>query len=148
MQLRQTVFISGPIQGAETNQEYRTVLFDIFRRAGYGVVDPWERERVLYRGNEHRWWDKVPPNDFVKRDLQDIEQSDLLVAYLPFASAGTCMELFYAKLMRKKTLCVCTMDNPSPWIVVHCDLIVRDFAELEKALVDPDFRRTGLEKER
>ncbi len=47
---------------------------------------------------------KVPAADFIKRDLEDIEKCDILIAYLPRLSAGTCMEFFYAKLERKKNL--------------------------------------------
>jgi len=43
------------------------------------------------------------PADFIKRDLEDIEKCDVLIAYVPKLSAGTCVELFYAKMKRKKT---------------------------------------------
>jgi hypothetical protein len=57
-----------------------------------------------------------------------------LVAYLPKLSAGTCMELFYAKQVGKKTVCICMIDNPSPWIVVHSDIIIGAIWELEDTL--------------
>ena len=70
----------------------------------------------------------------LKRDLEDIERCDVLVAYLPRLSAGTCMEFFCAKLKEKRTICVCPIENPSPWIVVHSDVIVKKFEELERVL--------------
>jgi len=72
--------------------------------------------------------------DFIRRDLEDIEKCDVLVAYLPTLSAGTCMELFYAKLKKKETICICQFENPSPWITVHSDIILTGIEKLEKAL--------------
>lgn len=128
------IFISGPIQGMETEQYYREAIRQICLRTGFDVVDPWEREKILYRGTEKGWWDKVPAADFVRRDLEDIEKCDVLIAYFPQLSAGTCMELFYAKLKGKKTICICQIENPSPWIIVHSDITLENIGELEEAL--------------
>jgi nucleoside 2-deoxyribosyltransferase len=134
MSFKKRVFVSGPIQDMETEQSYRDAIRKICVRCGFEVVDPWEREKILYRGDEHGWWDKVPSADFIKRDLEDIEKCDALIAYFPRLSAGTCMELFYAKLMDKKTICICELKNPSPWIVMHSDMILKGISQLEDAL--------------
>lgn len=129
------VFISGPIQGMEDKQAYRDRISTLLIKYGYEPVDPWRREKVLYRAQlSCDWWRRVPPKDFIRRDLEDIDGCDALIAYLPRLSAGTCMELFYAKLRGKKTITVCRIRNPSPWIVVHSDVIVRGFRELESVL--------------
>jgi nucleoside 2-deoxyribosyltransferase len=132
--MKRKVFVSGPIQGMEKEQSYRNVIREICLRHGFEVVDPWEREKVIYSSTEDGWWNKVPAADFIKRDLEDIEKCDVLIAYLPTLSAGTCMELFYAKLKGKKTICICKIENPSPWITVHSDITLKDIGELEKAL--------------
>ena len=132
--MKRKVFISGPIQGVETEQSYREVIHEICVRCGFEVVDPWKREKIIYKGTKPRWWVKVPVSGFIRRDLEDIEKFDVLIAYLPRLSAGTCMELFYAKLKGKKTMCVCPLENPSPWIIVHSDTILKDIDELEAAL--------------
>ena len=44
------------------------------------------------------------------------------------------MELFYAKLKGKKTVVVCKLKNPSPWITFHADILVRSFKELKAIL--------------
>jgi nucleoside 2-deoxyribosyltransferase len=132
--MKRSVFISGPIQGMETEQSYRDVIREICVRCGYDAVDPWEREKIMYKGTESGWWNSVPANDFIRRDLEDIEKCDVLVAYFPRLSAGTCMELFFAKLKGKKTVCICQIENPSPWIIVHSDIILRKIEELEDAL--------------
>ena len=92
--MKKVVFVSGPIQGMENNQNYREAITQLCLQLGYDVIDPWLREKIIYRREEPCWWSKVPPADFVERDLQDIEKCDVLIAYLPKLSAGTCMELF------------------------------------------------------
>jgi nucleoside 2-deoxyribosyltransferase len=118
----------------EENQAYRQVIREICARCSYEPVDPWEREKIIYRGTEVGWWDNVPAADFIRRDLEDIEKCDVLVAYLPKLSAGTCMELFYAKLKGKRTICICQIENPSPWITIHSDIILKRIEDLEKVL--------------
>ena len=132
--LKRKAFISGPIQGMETEQSYREVIREICVRCGYEPVDPWQREKIIYKETEPGWWTKVPAAGFIRRDLEDIEKCDVLIAYLPRLSAGTCMELFYAKLKGKKTICICSLENPSPWIIIHSDAILKDIDELEAAL--------------
>jgi nucleoside 2-deoxyribosyltransferase len=127
-------FISGPIQGMESQQDYRLVISQICARLGLGVIDPWLRERVLYNRDEPCWWNNVPAEGFVQRDLDDADQCDLMIVYLPRLSAGACMELFYAKRKGKKIVVVTEMSCLSPWIVVHSDIIVKKLDELESAL--------------
>ena len=128
------VFISGPIQGMEEKQGYRDKISTLLIRYGYEPIDPWRREKIIYRGPSERWWSHVPPRDFIRRDLEDIERCYALIAYLPKLSAGTCMELFYAKLKDKKTITICKLKNPSPWIIEFSDIIVRGFRELKEVL--------------
>ena len=128
------VFISGPIQGMETQQSYRTAIQQICARCGFETIDPWEREKILYRETQAEWWNKVPAASFIRRDLEDVQKCDLLVAYLPKLSAGTCMELFYAKIKEKRTICICTIENPSPWITFHSDVMLKSIRELEPVL--------------
>jgi hypothetical protein len=132
--MRRKVFVSGPIQGMETEQSYRDAIRKICVKCGYEVVDPWEREKIMYRGTESDWWSKVPAVDFIRRDLEDIEGCNILVAYFPRLSAGACMELFYAKLKSKGTICICEIESPSPWLIFHSDIIIKKIQELEDAL--------------
>lgn len=132
--MKKKVFISGPIQGFENKQFYRDAIRKICINCDCEAVDPWEREKIIYKSEEPDWWEKVPPADFIKRDLEDIERCDVLIAYLPTLSAGTCMELFYAKLKGKKTICICELKNPSPWITFHSDIIIRNIEDLKDAL--------------
>jgi nucleoside 2-deoxyribosyltransferase len=132
--MKKKVFISGPIQGMENEQGYREAISKICVRLGYETVDPWLREKAIHKGDEPCWWTKVPAAGFVERDLDDIEKCNVLIAYLPKLSAGTCMELFYAKRKGKRVITISGMDALSPWIVVHSDVILKSIDELEDAL--------------
>ncbi len=132
--MKKKVFISGPIQGMETEQGYREVIRKICVQLGCEVIDPWLREKVIYRKDEPCWWNNVPVPDFVKRDLEDADRCDVMVVYLPRLSAGACMELFYAKRQGKKVIVVSNMDCLSPWIIIHSDIVLKHFEELKDAL--------------
>ena len=132
--MKKQVFISDPIIGREKQQRYRKTITDICAKLGFGVIDPWKRERVLYNGTDECWWDKVPTFDFVQRDLDDADRCDIMVVYLPILSAGACMEMFYAKRKGKTIVVVSEMECLSPWIVFHSDKIIKSFSQLEEAL--------------
>ena len=135
--LRETskkVFLSGPIQGMEKKQFYRRRLGRMLKSLGFEVLDPWEREKVFYSYRGEAWWEKVPVKGFVRRDLEDIARCDFLVAYMPKVSAGTCMELFYARSRGKPTFIVCKLKNPSPWIIAHSTRVFKTFKELKSFL--------------
>ena len=118
----------------EKNQGYRKTITEILERLGFDVIDPWNREKILYQGDERCWWDKVPTFDFIKRDLDDADRCDIMIVYLPILSAGACMEMFYAKRNGKKIIVVSEIECLSPWIVAHSDMIVKTFSQLEDAL--------------
>jgi len=118
----------------EKNQEYRRTITKIILNSGFEVIDPWLRERVLYKGDETCWWDKVPTFDFIQRDLDDADRCDIMVVFLPQLSAGACMEMFYAKRKGKKVIVVSEIACLSPWIIAHSDMVLKSFDELEEVL--------------
>ena len=133
-QIKKKAFISGPILGREKHQEYRQKITEILFSAGFEVIDPWNREKVLYKGDEKCWWDKVPTFDFIQRDLDDAERCDIMVIYLPTLSAGACMEMFYAKRKGKRVVVVSEIECLSPWIIAHSDMVIKSFDQLAEAL--------------
>jgi nucleoside 2-deoxyribosyltransferase len=137
--MKPRIFLAGPIQGFEDRQEYRAILTSILEKAGCEVLDPWMRERLIYRGDAES--DKLKM--LVEEDLRDIDRCDIFLAYMPILSAGVCMELFYAKRSGKKTVIVCEMENPSPWIVVHADYIFKSIEELRGSLEQILHRNTN-----
>lgn len=132
--MKKKVFISGPILGMETNQVYRETITDICVKLGFEVIDPWRREKSMYKGDEKWWWPNVPASGFVQRDLEDAERCDVMVVYLPKLSAGACMELFYAKRKGKKIVVISEMESLSPWIKIHSDAILKNLNALEDEL--------------
>jgi len=118
----------------ENSQDYREPITKICQKLGYHVIDPWKREKVLYKGTEECWWNTYTKYDFVQRDLDDADQCDIMVVYLPKLSAGACMEMFYAKRKGKKIIVVSPMECLSPWIIVHSDIRIKSFEQLEEAL--------------
>ena len=132
--MKKKAFISGPILGMEGNQGYRKPITEILEKLGLDVIDPWNREKILYQGDERCWWDKVPTFDFIQRDLDDADRCDIMVVYLPILSAGACMELFHAKRKGKKIIIVSEIECLSPWIIAHSDMVLKDFSQLEDAL--------------
>jgi nucleoside 2-deoxyribosyltransferase len=129
------VYIAGPILGIEDNQDYRKELTQILVSQGHVVKDPWQREKILsFPANQFEWWKKVSPDNFIEKDLEDIDNCDILIAYLPFLSAGTCMELFYAKRNGKRTWLISGLDEISPWIIYHTDLFFKTVKEFENYL--------------
>ena len=132
--MKKKAFISGPILGMEIRQGYRKTITKICEKLGFEVIDPWHREKSLYKGDEQWWWPNVPASGFVQRDLEDAECCDIMIVYLPKLSAGACMELFYAKRKGKTIIVVSEMESLSPWIEIHSDVIVKSFIELEDVL--------------
>jgi hypothetical protein len=132
--MKPTIFIAGPMLGMENKQAYRKKIEKVCSRLGYDTIDPWSRERALYKGNEQCWWNEIPASDFVQRDLDDATKCDAMVVYLPRLSAGACMELFYAKQKNKKIIVISKMKCLSPWIAVHSDVIIKNISDLEMAL--------------
>ncbi|MFQ5762245.1 MAG: nucleoside 2-deoxyribosyltransferase [Candidatus Bathyarchaeia archaeon] len=129
------VFLAGPIQGWERKQRYRRRLRTMLQANGYDVVDPWQRERIIYSfARSRKGPHKAAVHKMIAGDLKDIEACDLLIAYLPEVSPGASMELFYAKLKGKETVVVTPRRDVSPWIVAYADVVVRGIGELEKVL--------------
>lgn len=116
----------------ENNQSYRDQITAVVLRAGFSVIDPWNREKVLYSGDERCWWDKVPTFDFIQRDLDDADRCDIMIVYLPILSAGACMEMFYAKRKGKTIIVVSEIACLSPWIIAHSDLVEKALQNLRK----------------
>jgi hypothetical protein len=139
--MKKQVFISGPILGMENNQDYyRNIITDISQKLGFDVIDPWKREKYLYKDAENKenceqtTVTACKKYDFVQRDLDDADRCDIMIVYLPKLSAGACMEMFYAKRKGKTIIVVSDMEQLSPWIKVHSNTIIKNFNTLEETL--------------
>ena len=65
--------------------------------------------------------------EIVQGDLDDIDSCDSLLFNCPQPSYGTAMEIFYGHTNGKRVVVVLPDDGrePSPWLVMHSDHIVR-----------------------
>jgi nucleoside 2-deoxyribosyltransferase len=129
-----SVYLAGPIHGVEHDQHYRERLRQLLNTFEYDVIDPWEREKVEYSFTGEEWWRNVPSTYFIRRDLEDIDRCNVLIAFLPILSAGTCMELFYAKRKGKVTIVISNMESLSPWIIYHTDHFFKTIDEFQNHL--------------
>jgi len=55
------------------------------------------------------------------------------------------MELFYAKLKGKRTITICQIEDPSPWITVHSDILLDRIEDLEDSLKKEETQADGSE---
>lgn len=133
MMKQKIAYIAGPIQGYEDEQNYRDVIADILDKRNIKSIDPWKRETVVYDAKSDLH-DKNKIGTFIKMDLNDISKCDYYIAYLPVLSAGTCMEMFYAKMKGVKTITISKIENPSPWLVYHSDFMIKSISELDGIL--------------
>ncbi|MDR0318584.1 MAG: nucleoside 2-deoxyribosyltransferase domain-containing protein [Nitrososphaerota archaeon] len=137
--MKKYVFISGPILGMEDNQDfYRNTITAVCQKLGFKVIDPWQREKCDYKnGSDEHDDEQVKCKNYsriVQCDLDDADRCDIMVVYLPKLSAGACMEMFYAKRKGKIVIVVSDMPKLSPWIKVHCDVLITNFDVLEETL--------------
>jgi nucleoside 2-deoxyribosyltransferase len=133
--MKKQVFISGPILGMEDNQDYyRNTITAISQKLGFEIIDPWKREKYIYKNENDEELAGHKYQHIVQRDLDDADRCDIMVVYLPKLSAGACMEMFYAKHKGKTVIVVSDMPQLSPWIKVHCDTVIKNFDTLEETL--------------
>jgi len=112
-----SVYLSGPITYA--NPEWRTEFSEQLERIGQEysvkvqVYIPLEAE-------------EDSPELIIKRDLEAIQRSDLVVAKVWTTTYGTPMEMFYAyAILKKPVLTFCPLRTPSPWIIGHSTKIYK-----------------------
>ncbi len=47
--MKKKVFLSGPILGMEKQQDYRKTITEICEKIGVNIINPWLREKRLYK---------------------------------------------------------------------------------------------------
>lgn len=116
------VYLCGPINGRSDDdckgwREYVKERLPDTR-------DPMDRD---YRGRE------LEPGiaaEIVMNDKSDVLESDVLLVYYDKPSVGTSMEILYAYERDKHIVLVDRSDKPlSPWLIHHCDVIVKSLDE-------------------
>jgi len=150
-----TVYVAGPIYAAEEAQAYRTVIKEGLQKVSpkFKILDPWEREQKQFGGKGLEFNNIVNDEEkkdlaenVIRADLQDIYDSDLVIAYL-FKSGpwvGTSCEIFWMyRVLKKPVIVVYTRTDKGDvplWIYGNCNLILGSasslFNYLKKELED------------
>jgi hypothetical protein len=132
-----TIYMAGPINGCTDDEAHgwRDGFMKNLRPYGYDFRDPMVRD---YRGREDEC-----VNEIVEFDKEDIDKSDIFVAYCWQVSWGTGMEIHYAwglnhtpdTLVGPEILLV-VPDGAriSPWLRYHSDRIFGSLEELQSHL--------------
>ena len=111
------VYLAGPIfcQSDEQCRTWRNDLKEAFPE--YEWVDPMDRD---YRGSESMEAERI-----VAEDKQAILGCDAILANITSQSAGTAMEILFAKQNGLHVvLCNNTYRPISPWYLAHADTVV------------------------
>lgn len=120
-----TVYLCGGINGLTDAdcKDWREEAKAALLPAGFTVLDPMRRD---YRGKEAESVDAI-----VHGDLFDIQASQIILVNVARPSWGTAMEIVYARkdVFRKRVVGFNCPEEPSPWLVFHCDKLFPTLAE-------------------
>ena len=95
----------------------------------YRLLDPMRRD---YRGKEAE-----SVRAIIDGDIQDINDSDILLVNASRPSWGTAMEVFFAASRGNLLIVtVCPDENPSPWLIGHSTVIKKTFLDAFNYLLD------------
>lgn len=123
-----TIYLAGPILGCtdEETNGWRQGFMARLPRCGF--LDPMVRD---YRGREAECYEEI-----VELDKQDIEESDVVVAYCWQVSWGTAMELHFAwddrgvgARWHRVVVVIPEGQRISPWLIYHSDIVVHTLEE-------------------
>jgi nucleoside 2-deoxyribosyltransferase len=124
----------------DSRTEMRQWELEIENRLEIEIVNPFydiTRDDVdpIDMGRAGRY-EKLNPQELVERDLEAIERSNGVIAYINGdLSYGTIMEIVYAKLMDIPVYLVCTNGHHDhPWLRHHAKEIFTSKQELEEFL--------------
>lgn len=118
-----TIYLAGPINGC-TDEEMHDWRDDLAyqlleRNSNLVILTPTARD---YRGKEAE-----NVRIIVEGDKDDINASDVVIAYCPRPSVGTSMEVFYAWNQDKYICALVPYEAPvSPWLRYHSHIILSD----------------------
>lgn len=123
-----TIYLAGAIFAQEDKdcKDWRKLAKLYLKDRGFEFLDPMQRD---YRGRQEQFIDEI-----CHWDIAEIDQSDILLVNSIIPSFGTGMEVFYAKVLRRKKVYsfVDLVTKTSPWIHKYSDKV---FPTLPEALL-------------
>ena len=120
-----TIYLAGPINGCTDNEanDWRQFVQQKLKNK-FTFLDPMRRD---YRGRE------LEPGiaaEIVNGDKEDLQKSDIMIAFCPKPSVGTSMEIYLFWETGGDVLIVHPTLNPSPWLIEHSNRIFSNMDEL------------------
>lgn len=97
---------------------------------GYEITNPFDH--VLTK-EWRKKGDSLTAHKIVEKDIQLINETDVVLAYLPCESIGVSMEIFYASYCLGKPVIVFTHFY-HPWLLSFSAYVVKNLDELKEAL--------------
>lgn len=125
------LYLAGPIFGCSVKEckRWRSYLTEQLSKINIKTKDPTRNILNLQRQLEQGIIDDI--EDIVEQDKADINICDGIIAYMPFVSIGTCMEIMYAYINNKEIYIIAGQQiAESPWIIYHATEIFSEFYEL------------------
>lgn len=128
-ELKRIVYVGGPIQGREQDQDYREQLSAILTKHGWTVYDPWKDEAVFYKTIDY-----PTAIHLSTKDRNKIRVVQWVVLYVDAPSIGVGREIEWARQFRKRLTIICPMNQPSPHLVSATKEFYKTIDEFHKTL--------------
>ena len=142
------VYLAGPMAGNMDEQDYRRKIKKILKKLDIEYICPMEldfaelgkeeTDRIAEVGNGHNGHtdeDIAIIKKMIKRDKEAIDECNVMIAYVPFASHGTDMEIFYNSDVLNQ-ITIIFSKSPKSWVLGMGDYFVNSYSGLERLLVD------------
>ena len=111
------VYLSGAIENENEKENWRiSIVKTLTDRYGFNVFDPHADPKQQWVGDlkkarvekDYATMAKIAKK-FVRKDLQVVQRSDIVIAYLPYGvpTCGTHHEIFLANMLKNPVLLVC-----------------------------------------
>jgi nucleoside 2-deoxyribosyltransferase len=122
------IYLAGAIRNTDDATTWRRDAAS--QLPDWDVIDPTRLEQFIEDQHAEENARKI-----VRDDLRAVESSNVVLALVDMPSWGTAMEIFYASQLKIPVIGWNPGNNPvSPWLMVHCNIIIPDFWSVKKHL--------------
>jgi len=136
--MRSDFYLAHPLN---TRHEVREKIQVPLQELGYSVINPFydsdltpRQDIAVIDAGREKLYDIGPirAREIVRSDLDAIDRSKAIIAYLPHPGIGTPMEIFYTSHVLRKYTFIVTPENylRHPWIQTYGDVKRKTIAEI------------------